>query len=78
MKVKDKLELELISGRLKLLYAAESDDAIFDVCDHNGSICRSGIIEGEETVCDLTDISSGSYVVYIIDAGAIHTKSFKV
>lgn len=78
MRIKDKLELELDSNNLKLHYSPVSEKVIFDICDQNGKICHSGTIDGDITICNVENISSGNYFVYVIDSGQIHKKPIRI
>lgn len=58
---------------LRVDYAVDHTNAIFDVCDLDGRICISGRLQkGDQNAIDLSSLRSGKYQLYIIDEGDIH------
>ena len=60
---------------LELNYIVDRDDVIYDICDSDGSIRKSGtLLQNASTSINLNDLKVGKYMLFIIDQGEVYKK----
>ncbi len=60
---------------LELNYIVDRDDVIYDICDSDGSIRKSGkLLKNTSTSINLNDLRAGNYMLFIIDQGEVYKK----
>lgn len=68
------INLDRESKSLRLQYQPRTERTIYDLCDLNGRVIRSGKIEHEETVLDITGLNGRGYVMLIVDGDQVISK----
>jgi hypothetical protein len=63
----------------KLEYKPNSENALFDICDFNGRVLKTGTINPSgETEIDLSGIASGTFMIYILDGANIERRKITI
>jgi hypothetical protein len=64
---------------LELNYIVDRDDVIYDICDSDGSIRKSGkLLKNSSTSLNLNDLREGKYMLFIIDQGEVYKKMITI
>lgn len=72
--------MEKISTLIFVLeYKPKTENALFDICDFNGSVLKTGTINPlGETEIDLSEITSGTFMIYILDGANIERRKITI
>lgn len=62
-----RVRIDKIEQLLMLDYEPGSEDALFDLCTHDGQILKTGDIKGPVTRIRLTDIHDQELVLMVLD-----------
>ncbi len=65
------VQVDKVSSKMVVTYAPKTDRTIYDLCDLNGRVIRTGAIEKEETVLDISGLSARGYVMLIVDGDQV-------
>ncbi len=65
-------------GVLAIDYSPETSKTLFDICDLNGGVIKTGELEGERTEIDISDLSEDRYFLLILDGEKILKEPFHV
>ena len=68
------IQIERESGRLVIKYSPRTDRTMYDLCDLNGRVIKTGSIEREETVLDISSLNGSKYVMLIVDGDQVISK----
>lgn len=60
-------QISIAHDRLDLAYRPMCDRTMYDICDLQGRVVKTGKITSDHTSVDLTDIRSARYVLLIVD-----------
>jgi len=63
---------------LKVGFEPLSSQTIYDICDFQGRILKSGEIESSETKVDLNGLDKEHYILLILDGDRVFTKKFGI
>lgn len=73
-----KLEVNNDQGYLEVDYKPTSDRALYDICDTNGKIIKTGKLEGKRLRVTINDLLSSAYVFLVLDGKDIRSKRFNI
>lgn len=59
-------------------YQPATDRTLYDVCDLNGRIVKTGTIEKKVTKIDTSDLSASHYILLILDGDRVTSRKFKL
>ena len=59
-------------------YAKSDETPIFDICDHDGNLLESGVLDSEKTCINIDSLELGLYYIFVLDGPNIFTKKFAV
>lgn len=59
-------------------YLPLTSRTIFDVCDENGRIIKTGSINDFETKIEISDLENRKYVLLILDGDRVNSQNFTV
>lgn len=62
-----RIRIDQIERLLMFDYEPGSEDALFDICDKNGHILKTGEIRGPVTQVRLTDIHGDDLILMVLD-----------
>lgn len=66
------------SGKIDIGYAPQTKRTIFDICDINGRILKTGTINGSKTSVALDDIArEEQYIILILDGDRVCSCKFR-
>lgn len=68
------VQIDTASRRIVLQYTPKTDRTIYDLCDLNGRVIKTGAIEEEETILDISDLNARGYVMLIVDGDKVISK----
>ncbi len=63
---------------IQIDYKSMEDTPIFDICDHDGKLVETGVLEGDMTELFLQSLTSGHYYIFILDGPEILTEQFAI
>ena len=64
---------------IHLEYIPESENALFDICDFNGRVLKTGEINiSGITETEVGEIPAGSYMIYILDGTLIERRRITI
>lgn len=62
-----RIRIDQIERMLMFDYEPGSEDALFDICDHQGHILKTGEIRGPVTQVRLTDVHGDDLILMVLD-----------
>ncbi len=68
------IEIEQGNERLVVRYLPRTERTIYDLCDLNGRVIRTGKIAEEETILDISQLRGKNYVMLIVDGDQVISK----
>lgn len=73
-----KVHLSCCKSNLYIEYLPQTSRTIFDVCDENGRIIKTGKINNLETGIPISDLPKGKYILLILDGDRVNSQKFSV
>lgn len=76
MSTKEVMTIERVDtgGAISILYTPRTDRTIYDLCDLNGRIVKTGLITGEKTEVDISDLRTRALVLLIVDGDQVFSQ----
>lgn len=80
LNLEEKLDIQIdeMRSELKLRFEAETDRAIYDICDYNGKILMTGPITEDSVHVDLSTLSKDRYILLILDGDRVFSQQFSL
>ena len=63
---------------LKISYRAQSNKPLYDICDENGKIIKTGKITRSSMKVAVSDLLNAAYVFLILDGDRIKKQRFQI
>lgn len=73
-----KINLEEGNASLEVCYKPKTERTLYDICDFNGRILKTGGIQQDKTVIDLNELFDDQYILLILDGDKICSKTFRL
>ncbi|NNE55323.1 MAG: hypothetical protein HKN32_04840 [Flavobacteriales bacterium] len=73
-----KLSLSEDYSMLEVKYQCSTDSPLFDICDLQGRIIKSGKLSTNEFKIKVSDLVNQMYIFLILDGETIRSKKFKI
>ncbi|MEO8589540.1 MAG: hypothetical protein ABI432_09240 [Flavobacteriales bacterium] len=73
-----RLRIDQIERLLMFDYEPGSQDALFDICDSDGRIVKTGEVSGPETRVRITDLDGEEYYLMVLDGELSTVKPFQL
>ncbi len=73
-----KLRIDQIERLLMFDYEPGTQDALFDICDGNGRIVKTGDVNGPSTRIRITDLDGEEYYLMVLDGELSTVKPFQL
>lgn len=73
-----RLRVDQIERLLMFDYEPGTDEALFDICDHNGRIVKTGEVNGPETRVRITDLDGQEYYLMVLDGEVSTVQPFQL
>lgn len=75
----DKLVVEF-KGKtnIEISYTPKTDRTLFDICDLNGRILKTGGISNSQTQVDVSDLFEDQYILLVLDGDQLCSKKFTI
>jgi len=71
-----RLSIDQIERLLMFDYEPGTEDALFDICDSNGHIVKTGEVNGPVTRVRITDLDGEDYYLMVLDGEISTVKPF--
>jgi hypothetical protein len=68
------ISIEMGNDSFLLRYAPRTERTIYDICDLNGRVIKTGVISESETCIDASDLFRKKYIVLIVDGDQMFSK----
>lgn len=68
------IQIEENSGRMVIRYIPQTDRTMYDLCDLNGRVIKTGSIDTTETFLDISSLNAKKYVMLIVDGDQVISK----
>lgn len=72
------LHTDDVTEVLYIKYNPKNSAVMYDVCDLNGNIIKTGFTSGEEIAISLAVIKPGLYSIFIVDGDQLIKEKFKI
>ena len=73
-----RVRIDQIERLLMFDYEPGSREALFDICDSNGHIVKTGEVSGPETRVHITDLDGEEYYLMVLDGEISTVKPFQL
>jgi hypothetical protein len=73
-----RLRIDQIERLLMFDYEPGTRDALFDICDSNGHIVKTGEVNGPVTRVRITDLDGEEYYLMVLDGETSTVKPFQL
>lgn len=73
-----RLRIDQIERLLMFDYEPGTADALFDICDSNGHIVKTGEVSGPVTRVRITDLDGEEYFLMVLDGELSTVKPFQL
>ncbi len=73
-----KVQLTEDQRYLEVDYRPSSEGALYDICDQNGRILKTGKLNGRRLKVAVNDLISQAYVLLILDGKEIRSRRFTI
>lgn len=75
---KGELDISQERDAVYVSYTPKTDRALFDICDMQGRVVRTGRVESKKTRIETKDLKPGHYLMWVVDAGEVVKTKFKL
>lgn len=73
-----RVRIDQIERLLMFDYEPGTHDALFDICDSEGRIVKTGEVNGPETRVRITDLDGDEYYLMVLDGELSTVKPFQL
>jgi hypothetical protein len=73
-----KINMDSGSHEMNIGYIPKTDRTVFDICDINGRVIKTGQIRSERTTIALEDLENDNYILLILDGDRVTSCKFSV
>ena len=73
-----KIQFHGSNPSMTIEYQPATDRTLYDVCDLNGRIIKTGTIRNKITEVDTSDLSGSHYILLILDGDRVTSRKFKL
>ncbi|NEN24814.1 hypothetical protein G3O08_15025 [Cryomorpha ignava] len=73
-----KVHVSYCKSNLYVEYLPQTSRTIFDICNENGRIIKTGSINDFETKIDISELENSKYVLLILDGDRVNSQNFTV
>ena len=76
----DPLRLKLSSDQkiLEVSYSPTSEKPLFDICDLDGRVLKTGIVSANSLKIKVSDLIDEMYILLILDGDEVRAKRFEI
>jgi hypothetical protein len=77
--IDEKVKIEIAgNAHIVIAYLPKTARAVFDICDVNGRILKTGLLNKTSTKVDIQDLDrTEQYVVLVLDGDRVHSTKFR-
>ena len=72
------IKLDPRASTLTFSYAPKTDRALFDICDLNGRILKTGEIADDATKVKVAELHEDQYILLVLDGDEAASKRFEI
>lgn len=73
-----KVHVSYCKTTLYVEYLPQTSRTIFDICNENGRIIKTGLINDFETKIEISELENSKYVLLILDGDRVSSQNFTV
>lgn len=73
-----KIEFSTECSSMSIGYAPSTDRTLYDICDLNGRIVKTGMIESHTTSVDTSELNNSHYILLILDGDKVTSRKFQI
>ncbi|MCB0764725.1 MAG: hypothetical protein KDB84_08475 [Flavobacteriales bacterium] len=73
-----RVRIDQVERLLMFDYDPGSEDALFDICDRQGRIVKTGEVNGPETRVRITDLDGEEYYLMVLDGEVSTVRPFQL
>ena len=73
-----RVRIDQVERLLMFDYDPGSEDALFDICDRQGRIVKTGEVNGPETRVRITDLDGEEYYLMVLDGETSTVRPFQL
>lgn len=66
------------TNEMNIGYTPKTDRTLFDICDINGRIIKTGYIHAKDTRVELQELENDNYILLILDGDRVCSCKFSV
>lgn len=66
------------TNEMHIGYTPQTDRTLFDICDINGRIIKTGQINEKETKVDIPELENDNYILLILDGDRVCSCKFSL
>jgi hypothetical protein len=63
---------------IEISYTPKTDRTLYDICDLNGRILKTGGISDSKTQVDVSDLHEDQYILLVLDGDQLCSKKFTI
>lgn len=67
-----------MSRHLSLTFERNTDRTIFDICDFNGRILKTGVMGNDFIKIPVEELDNNNYVLLVLDGDRVYSQKFKI
>ncbi len=66
------------SNRMVIRYAPRTERTLYDLCDMNGRVLKTGVIKAAETILEITGLKGKKFVMLVVDGDQVISQRISV
>ena len=72
------IKLDPTANTLTFTYEPRTDRALFDICDLNGRILKTGEVDKKDTKVKVAELHEDQYILLVLDGDEAASKRFEI
>jgi hypothetical protein len=72
------IKLDPTANTLTFTYKPRTDRALFDICDLNGRILKTGEVDKKDTKVKVAELHEDQYILLVLDGDEAASKRFEI
>jgi len=66
-----KVNIDVDANQMTIHYDPKTERTLYDLCDMNGRVLRTGLISCKETILEMAGLTAKKYVMLIVDGDRV-------
>ena len=72
------VKVDTSSNRMVIHYAPRTERTLYDLCDMNGRVLKTGVINATETILELNGLKGTKFVMLVVDGDQVISQRISV